>query len=964
MNQNIRLAANVDANGIVRYINRDYTHWLGYDSAEILGQPTSKLRAADLPPIIQTVIGEQMRKNQPVQFPVHEVKKNGQAYWADMAIQPIFEHGAYIGYTSVKRLIEDPEEIARAEKLYRDIASGKLTYTNGDWVSHTKHQWMSRLGLQNRSLLFKTLGALFLVAVLILLSAFIKEQAEIYQIETTSAQTRAQNLVALVEAKMQQKADIGVTNAIGITFSDSIKGLIAEENVPELLAILASSGQSYAQYTGLKNINLHVINENGQSFLKSWLPLNKQPQDDLSERSYVKKMQKEQTPFVTYALTSAGFNIKSIVPVVYQGQYQGFVEFIQGVASLRVDFKATNQQYLIAMSVDYALKGDEFSQKNANNIPISNDKKWVVGNDKQFSMDVSGAQIELLRQLPLDTLFKQGYLVSQQHYHVASPVYDSANELMGYHIITEPIDAYATYVNAQVDVAKDAFYQVGLTIIVLTILVALLVWGMIIHPLRKVQSTILCAVESSDLFARVRHYSKDEIGKLGSAYNQQAMLSQCMVAEANAAMEELEEGRLDYRIKTPFAADFNLLKGRINRTSEVLHTTFESISETMHALEQGNFSAQISHALPGAYANAIDTCVAAMGQLSVAFSEVNQVMQFAARGKLDERVHTVQAGDIARLQHSINDSLSLIQKGFNDVILASERMANGDFSQDIGASYEFALDQAKQAINNSMHSLTRTLSDIKQVAHEVNDNAQSVGEGTQNLNNRTQEQAASLEETSAAMEQTTAQIQSNLANTQVAAGIAQTQVSMLAQANALMVDTKDSMNNIKTASDQIRDITGLIDSIAFQTNLLALNAAVEAARAGEHGRGFAVVASEVRNLAGKSADATKQISQLIETTTQAINVGVVQVEKVANSIGQISDETQKMRNLVDEIERASQEQAHGVAEVNKAITQIDGVTQQNAALVEETTAATEGLQASAQALQQSVSSFKLQATLR
>jgi methyl-accepting chemotaxis protein len=199
------------------------------------------------------------------------------------------------------------------------------------------------------------------------------------------------------------------------------------------------------------------------------------------------------------------------------------------------------------------------------------------------------------------------------------------------------------------------------------------------------------------------------------------------------------------------------------------------------------------------------------------------------------------------------------------------------------------------------------------------------------------------------MEQTTSQIQSNLANTQAAATIAHTQVGMLTQANALMVDTKNSMNNIKTASDQIRDITGLIDSIAFQTNLLALNAAVEAARAGEHGRGFAVVASEVRNLAGKSADATKQISQLIETTTQAINVGVAQVDKVGSSLEHITDETQKMRNLVNEIERASQEQAHGVEEVNKAITQIDGVTQQNAALVEETTAATEGLQASAQA---------------
>ena len=171
------------------------------------------------------------------------------------------------------------------------------------------------------------------------------------------------------------------------------------------------------------------------------------------------------------------------------------------------------------------------------------------------------------------------------------------------------------------------------------------------------------------------------------------------------------------------------------------------------------------------------------------------------------------------------------------------------------------------------------------------------------------------------------------------------------------------MNNIQTASNKIREITGLIDSIAFQTNLLALNAAVEAARAGEHGRGFAVVAGEVRNLAGKSADAAKEISTLIEQTSNAINIGVDQVGKVGSSLDHITNETQKMLTIVNEVSTASVEQSQGIDEINKAITSLDSTTQQNAALVEETTATAETLLDSSEQLQNSVSSFQLQRKL-
>ena len=964
MNQNIRLAANVDADGKIIYINNDYLNWTGYDAAELIGQSVLTLRAPNFPKLIQTTIYEQMRKNQSVQFPVQEAKKNGELYWADMAIQPIFEGGVYQGYTSVKRILEDAKRIAEAEKLYQHIQQGKLVYTNGDWVSASKHKWLTGLRLQTASLMTKTVGALLVVSLIILAIAFADEQASLAKIEKDAAQLRAQNIKDVIDNKMDKKAEVGLTNALGITFTEQIQKLIAEENVPELLDVMAGMGKHYADMSNYKNVKLHFVNENGVSFLKSWLPLNKQKAADMSDRGYIKAMMQKPETLVANALSSAGFNVKSIVPIIINGRYEGFVEFIQGVGSLRRDFANLGQQYLIAMSVDYAMKGDEFRQKNAKNIPVSADKQWVVGNDKHFSMEVSGPQIEVLRQTDLDTLFKQGYLITPEYYHAAVPVYDYGQKLMGYHIVTEPVANFADYVNELSQVVKDDFYKLVFALVVLMLLASLLLWNMIIKPLKAVQNTMLHAVANHDLFARVRHYSKDEIGQLGRAYNQQSMLSQCLVAEANAAMEELQAGRLSYRIMTPFDSDFGFLKDRINQTCTTLETTFAVVEQSMEALVKGEFHQRVPHDLPGEYAKVVLTCETAMVQLSEVFKDINEVMQFAARGKLDERIHKLQHGDIALLQNSINDSLALIQKGFGEVIAASQRMAKGDFSEPMTGQYEFALNDAKQAINDSMQSLTRTLSDIKAVAFQVNDNTLNVAEGTQSLNQRTQEQAASLEQTSAAMEQTTAQIRSNLENTQVAAQIAHKQSALLADANQLMIETKSSMHNIETVSQRIREITGLIDSIAFQTNLLALNAAVEAARAGEHGRGFAVVAAEVRSLAGKSADATKQIGALIESTAQAVQIGVSQVDKVGSSLEQITTETQRMSSLVEEIERASQEQSQGVDEVNKAISNIDSMTQQNAALVEETTAATEGLQQSSESLQQSINQFKLQNQLK
>jgi methyl-accepting chemotaxis protein len=253
--------------------------------------------------------------------------------------------------------------------------------------------------------------------------------------------------------------------------------------------------------------------------------------------------------------------------------------------------------------------------------------------------------------------------------------------------------------------------------------------------------------------------------------------------------------------------------------------------------------------------------------------------------------------------------------------------------------------------------LSGLITDVLSSAQAVNLTAREIAEGTDELSSRTQQQAASLEETAASMEQITALGRSNSDNAANADRLAQQARGLAESGGEIVSQAVGAMSAINEGSARISSIIGVIDDIAFQTNLLALNAAVEAARAGEQGRGFAVVASEVRALAGRSADAAREIKTLITDSAGKVRAGTELVDRSGQALSQILASVREMTVLIKQIANASHEQATGVQRINESILQLDGSTQQNAALVEQSSAASRTLQMQAEALQKRTAHF-------
>ena len=263
------------------------------------------------------------------------------------------------------------------------------------------------------------------------------------------------------------------------------------------------------------------------------------------------------------------------------------------------------------------------------------------------------------------------------------------------------------------------------------------------------------------------------------------------------------------------------------------------------------------------------------------------------------------------------------------------------------------------AMKQMRDSLVQVVSSVRQSSEAVATASAEIAQGNTDLSSRTESQASALEETAASMEELGSTVKQNADNARQANQLAQSASAVAVQGGEVVSQVVTTMKGINDSSKKIADIISVIDGIAFQTNILALNAAVEAARAGEQGRGFAVVAGEVRSLAGRSAEAAKEIKQLITDSVERVEHGTTLVDQAGHTMEEVVSSIRRVTDIMGEITAASAEQSSGVAQVGEAVVQMDQATQQNAALVEEMAAAAASLKSQAQDLVQAVAVFRL-----
>ena len=353
-------------------------------------------------------------------------------------------------------------------------------------------------------------------------------------------------------------------------------------------------------------------------------------------------------------------------------------------------------------------------------------------------------------------------------------------------------------------------------------------------------------------------------------------------------------------------------------------------------------------------------------------STVQAGNQFAGATMAEFEANHARSGTIALLVTGAGIALVLlfyrlvlrsIQGPVQGCTALAQQIATGDLEirRRDGPRRSDSIGELEQALADMQDTLVDVVGKVRQNAEGVAQASAEIAQGNNDLSSRTEQQASALEQTAAAMEQLSGTVRQNAENARQGNEMARKASEVATMGGEVVGQVVGTMRGINEASRKIADIIGVIDSIAFQTNILALNAAVEAARAGEQGRGFAVVATEVRSLAGRAAQAAKEIKVLIADSVLRVEQGTTLVDQAGVTMAEVVGAIRQVSDIMGSISVASSEQSTGVAQVGEAVTQMDQATQQNAALVEQSAAAAESLRSQALELVQAVAVFKLAA---
>ncbi|MEM8699850.1 MAG: methyl-accepting chemotaxis protein, partial [Pseudomonadota bacterium] len=344
-----------------------------------------------------------------------------------------------------------------------------------------------------------------------------------------------------------------------------------------------------------------------------------------------------------------------------------------------------------------------------------------------------------------------------------------------------------------------------------------------------------------------------------------------------------------------------------------------------------------------------------------ATTEIDAMVRASVDGDFSRRIELSYAPkDLREMGERLNQVGEAVERAVEEACRALGKLADGDLTDTMQGEFGGSFHELQQGVNASIGQVSKLVGGIQGSVTQMNSATDEIAQGAVALSSRTETQASSIQETVATMEEITATIKANAENSHAAGKMSVETAQQAERGGAVVEETVAAISRIESASAKIADIVGVIDSIAFQTNLLALNAAVEAARAGDAGKGFAVVASEVRTLAQQSADAAKNIKDVVAASGSEVSEGVRLVNLTGQALTEIISGVNKVARTIEDISAASREQATGVEEITTSINYMDQMTQKNAQMADESASASQRLATEGSRLAEQMRFFTLQ----